>query len=100
GIGVLVFAYASEYFERSPELGRLAGLLVGFAGAMLGLVVTDNLLAIYLFWEATSITSYLLIGIDDRSATARSAALRALLTTSAGGLAMLGGFVLLARETG
>src|SRR5690606_24789117 len=97
---VLVFAYGASYFSDSPELGRLASLLMGFSGAMLGLVVSDNLLAVFLFWEATSVTSYLLIGIDDRSPTARSAALRALLTTGAGGLAMLGGFVLLAQRAG
>jgi multicomponent Na+:H+ antiporter subunit A len=67
---------------------------------MLGLVLADNLLALYLFWELTSITSYLLIGWDDRSANARAAALRALLITAAGGLAMLGGFVLLGHTAG
>ncbi|MEW6152419.1 MAG: hydrogen gas-evolving membrane-bound hydrogenase subunit E [Actinomycetota bacterium] len=100
GIGALIFAYGFAYFGERPDLGRLASLLMGFSGAMLGLVVTDNLLAIFLFWEATSITSYLLIGNDDRSAAARSAALRALLTTGVGGLAMLAGFVLLAQEAG
>jgi multicomponent Na+:H+ antiporter subunit A len=77
-------------------MGRIAGLLVAFAGVMTGLVVSDNLLAIFLFWEATSILSYLLIGLDDRSSAARAAALRALLTTGAGGLAMFAGFVALA----
>jgi multicomponent Na+:H+ antiporter subunit A len=67
---------------------------------MLGLVLADNLLALYLFWELTSITSYLLIGFDDRAAAARAAALRALLITAAGGLAMLGGFVLLGQAAG
>ena len=100
GIGVLVFAYGAAYFHQRQDLGRLTGLLVGFSGAMLGLVVADNLLALFLFWELTSITSYLLIGIEDGSAASRSAALRALLTTGAGGLAMFGGFVLLAQEAG
>jgi multicomponent Na+:H+ antiporter subunit A len=100
GIGSLIFAYARWYFDEGPEVGRLAGLLLAFAGAMVGLVVADNLLALFLFWELTSITSYLLIGFDDRSAKARAAALRALLVTGGGGLAMLGGFVLLAQTTG
>ncbi|MGB3412140.1 MAG: hydrogen gas-evolving membrane-bound hydrogenase subunit E [Microthrixaceae bacterium] len=100
GIGTLVFGYASVYFSEREDLARLGGLLVAFSGAMAGLVVVDNLLALFLFWELTSITSYLLIGTDDRSATARAAALRALVTTGAGGLAMLGGFVILAQQGG
>lgn len=100
GIGVLIFAYSRWYLRDSPELGRFAALLVGFSGAMLGLVVADNLIVVFLFWELTSITSYLLIGFEDRSAAARAAALRALLITAAGGLAMLAGFVLLAQRSG
>ncbi len=100
GIGVLIFAYSRWYVHDGPEVGRFAALLTGFSGAMLGLVVADNLIALYLFWELTSITSYLLIGFEDRSAVARAAALRALLITSAGGLAMLAGFVLLAESAG
>jgi multicomponent Na+:H+ antiporter subunit A len=100
GVGVLIFTYSRFYFHDEPDLGRLAALLVAFAGAMLGLVVADNLLALFLFWELTSITSYLLIGFDDRSAAARASALRALLVTAVGGLAMLAGFVLLAEEGG
>ncbi|HEY8525799.1 MAG TPA: hydrogen gas-evolving membrane-bound hydrogenase subunit E [Acidimicrobiales bacterium] len=101
GIGVLVFAYAWRYFgSPSAALGRLAGLLGLFAGAMFGLVVADNLLVLYVCWELTSITSYLLIGNADRDPEARSAALHALLVTGAGGLAMLGGFVLLGQAAG
>lgn len=100
GVGVLVLAYAAAYLGDRADLGRLGGLLLAFGGSMAGLVVVDDLLAVFLFWEATSFTSYLLIGTEDRSATARAAALRALLTTGAGGLAMLGGFVLLALEGG
>jgi multicomponent Na+:H+ antiporter subunit A len=100
GIGTLIFVYSRWYFGDQPGLGRLASLLTGFAGAMLGLVVTDNLFALFLFWELTSVTSYLLIGFDDRSAAARAAAMRALLVTAAGGLAMFGGFVLLAEGAG
>lgn len=101
GIGVLVFAYAARYLSRTgPAIGRLLGLLALFSGAMVGLVLADNLLVLYGFWELTSITSFLLIGNDHRRADARAAALQALLVTGAGGLAMLGGFLLLGSEAG
>ncbi len=100
GIGVAVFAYARWYLHPGPGTGRLAGLLVFFAGSMLGLVLSDNLLALFLFWELTSVASFLLIGIDDRDASARSAAMQAFLTTGAGSLAMLAGLVLLGQQAG
>ncbi len=100
GIGVLIFVYSRWYFSEQPGLGRFAGTLTAFAGAMLGIVLADNLLVLYVFWELTSITSYLLIGFEDKKGSARAAALQALLVTSAGGLAMLGGFVLLGQAAG
>ncbi|MGI9053302.1 MAG: hydrogen gas-evolving membrane-bound hydrogenase subunit E [Ilumatobacteraceae bacterium] len=98
GIGVLVVAYSGRYFQRLPR--RLLGLLVLFAGAMTGVVVADNLLVLYGFWELTSITSFLLIGDDHRRVEARAAALHALLVTGAGSLAMLAGFILLGQAAG
>ncbi|CAN5785242.1 Na+/H+ antiporter subunit A [soil metagenome] len=100
GIGVLVFVYAWRYFGDKEGLGRFASYLVVFAGSMFGLVTADNLLLLFIFWELTSITSYLLIGFEDRSAIARASALQALLVTGAGGLAMLGGLVLVAQAAG
>jgi multicomponent Na+:H+ antiporter subunit A len=101
GIGVLVYAYAWSYFEDdTPGLGRLAGLLTLFSGAMLGVVLADNLVVLYGFWELTSITSFLLIGNQYRVAAARAAALQAILVTGAGGLAMLLGFVMLGQAAG
>ncbi len=101
GIGVLVYVYASRYLPADGVgVGRLAGLLTLFAGSMLGLVLADDLLVLYGFWELTSITSYLLIGNDHEDRRARAAALQALLVTSTGGLAMLGGFVLLGQAAG
>ena len=101
GIGVLVLLYARQYFDAdAPDLNRAAGLLVLFAGAMVGLVQADHLLVLYTCWELTSITSYLLIGHNHTDAGARAAALHALLVTSAGGLAMFGGFVLLGQHAG
>ena len=99
-VGLGVFLFSSAYFPRRAGLGRLVCLLVLFAGAMTGLVLSDNLLGLFLFWEMTSVTSYLLIGIDDERGPARSAALRALIVTGAGGLAMLAGFVILGQAAG
>ena len=100
GIGVLVFVYAWHYFGSAENVGRAAGLLTLFAGSMLGVVVADNLLMLYVCWELTSVTSYLLIGLHDSEPDARAAALHALLITGMGGLAMLGGFVLLGQAAG
>jgi multicomponent Na+:H+ antiporter subunit A len=101
GIGVLVFGFAAAYLPSTGEgVGRLTGLLVLFSGAMVGLVVSDNLLVLYLFWELTSVTSFLLIGNDHRRAEARAAALQALLVTGAGALAMLAGFLVLGLAAG
>jgi multicomponent Na+:H+ antiporter subunit A len=101
GIGVLVFVYSYGYFSKPRrDLGKFAGSLIAFSGAMLGLVLSDNLLVLFVFWELTSITSYLLIGFEDRKPEAREAALQALLTTGSGGLALLGGIVLVGQAAG
>jgi multicomponent Na+:H+ antiporter subunit A len=101
GIGVVVMLYSSAYFASGGhDVGRLAGVLTLFAGAMLGVVLADDLLVLYTCWELTSVTSYLLIGHDHTEAKARAAALHALLVTVTGGLAMLGGFVLLGQAAG
>jgi len=100
GVGLCVFLYAASYFHRGPEVPRTAAVLVLFAGAMFGLVCADNLFLLFMFWELTSVTSFLLIGTDDTKAGARAAAVHALLVTGAGGLAMLGGFVLVGQAAG
>jgi multicomponent Na+:H+ antiporter subunit A len=101
GVGVLILLYSASYFRPdSHDLGRLAGLLVLFGGAMVTVVQADHLLLLYVGWELTSITSYLLIGHHHGDARARAAALQALLVTGGGGLAMLGGFVILGQQAG
>jgi multicomponent Na+:H+ antiporter subunit A len=100
-VGVAVLGYAAWYFASDArDLGRLAGLLVLFGGSMLGLVQSDHVIGLYIFWELTSITSFLLIGNRHTESRARAAALHALLVTSAGGLALLGGLVVIANEAG
>ncbi|QIX25332.1 Na+/H+ antiporter subunit A [Nocardioides sp. JQ2195] len=96
GIGVLVMAYCAWYFERDdPAVARFSGIFVSFAGAMLGLVVSDDLLLLYVFWELTTVFSYLLIGHDPARRASRLAATQALIVTTFGGLAMLVGVLLL-----
>jgi len=100
-VGVGVLLYAAHYFATTaPDLGRLAGLLVLFGGSMLGLVQADHVLVLYACWELTSVTSFLLIGNRHTESRARAAALHALLVTGAGGLAMLGGLVVMAEAAG
>ncbi|HBG97334.1 MAG TPA: putative monovalent cation/H+ antiporter subunit A [Rhodobacteraceae bacterium] len=100
GIGALVFLYSWAYLGRKPEFGRYTLFLTGFMLSMLGLVLADNLIALFVFWELTTITSYLLIGFNHEQADARRAALQALFVTGAGALAMLAGFILLGFTAG
>ncbi|MFI1463612.1 Na+/H+ antiporter subunit A [Nocardia carnea] len=98
GIGALVLAYCARYFDDDePKLGSFAAWLVAFAGAMFGLVTSDNMLLLFVFWEITTVLSFLLVGHNSDSAAGRRAALQALLVTGAGGLAMLGGIVVLGQ---
>lgn len=102
-IGALVLLYAGAYMRTEQRLGRLCALLLLFLGAMLGVVLSDDLFVLFVFWELTSIASYLLIGFKHDKQEARDAARQALLVTGAGGLALLAGFVLLtiaASQTG
>ena len=94
GVGALIFVYAGGYLRGAAQAGRLYALLSAFMASMLGLVLADNLIALFVFWELTSITSFLLIGWHYREARSREAALQALVITAGGGLALLAGFVL------
>ena len=101
GVGALVLLYCRWYFHDSAAgLGQFAGVLLGFAGAMYGLVLTDDLVMLVMFWELTSILSYLLIGHYRGRAASRRAALQALLVTTLGGLVMFVGVVLLVVDAG
>ena len=99
-VGALVLFYCAEYFHHHDghterRLPSFAAELVAFSGAMFGLVVSDNMLMLYLFWELTTVLSFLLVGHYAERATSRRAATQALLVTTAGGLAMLVGIVIL-----
>jgi multicomponent Na+:H+ antiporter subunit A len=100
GIGALIVLYASRYLEGHPHAGRFYASLFAFMGAMLGVVLSDNVLTLFVFWELTGFTSYLLIGFEHERASARAAALQALIVTGAGGLALLAAAVLLIDTTG
>ena len=101
GVGTLVLIYSARYFHAEEAgLGRFAATFLAFAGAMLGLVVSDVLLLLYVVWELTTVFSYLLIGHDPARQTSRRAALQALLVTTLGGLAMLVGLIMLGQHAG
>jgi len=101
GIGAVVLVYSSAYFSpKAGGLGRFGAVLVAFAGSMLGVVTTDDLILLYVFWELTTVTSYLLIGhYADRKAS-RRAAMQAIVVTTAGGLAMLVGVLIIGQAAG
>ena len=94
-IGVLIFVYADSYLKGSSRRISFFVFLSLFTLSMLGLVFCDNLIGLFVFWELTSLSSYLLIGFKHESSESRASALQALLVTGVGGLAMLAGFVLL-----
>lgn len=100
GIGSFILLYASEYMRGYPQVGRFTLFLVAFMLSMLGLVLSDDLVVLFVFWELTTITSFLLIGYSHEDPTARRSALQGLLVTGAGALAMLAGFVMLGEAAG
>ncbi|GAA3752410.1 Na+/H+ antiporter subunit A [Microbacterium kribbense] len=101
GVGAVVLLYCRWYFAGSLEgVGQFAAVLLGFAGAMYGLVLIDDIVVLVMLWEVTSVLSYLLIGFYHRRGASRRAALQALLVTTIGGLVMLVGVVLLVVAAG
>lgn len=103
GVGVLVFFYANQYFkgdEAKYPLGRFYSYLLLFMSAMLGTVMSDNLMLLFIFWELTGITSFLLIGFLHEKDGSRAGARMALLVTMLTGLCMLVGIVILHHITG
>ena len=99
-VGTLIVLYAADYLAEHPDSGKFQISLFAFMGSMLGLVLADNLMALFVFWELTSFTSYFLIGFEHDRVEARRAALQALLVTGAGGLALLAAGILLSQAGG
>ncbi len=95
GIGTAIFTYAGAYMHHHKHRQRLMAFLMLFMGAMLGLVLADNLLTLFIFWELTSISSFFLIGFNNEEAPSRKSALTALAITGGGGLLMLIGIIAL-----
>jgi multicomponent Na+:H+ antiporter subunit A len=93
-IGALIVIYSSRYFDGHPAAGRFHATLFAFMGSMLGVVLANNMLVLFVFWELTGFTSFLLIGFDHERQEARAAAVQALLVTGTGGMALLAAAVL------
>ena len=100
GIGALIVLYAAYYMPVADRLGRFYALLIAFAGGMLGMVLSENLILMLIFWEITSLTSFLLIAYKHEDSRARVAARMALAVTGAGGLALFAGILLLGHVGG
>jgi len=100
GVGTLVVVYAGGYLKGHPDLGKFYAWLFVFMGSMLGLALADNMLLLFVFWELTSISSYVLIGFEHERETARAAAQQAFLITAGGGLALMAGLLLLGQAGG
>ncbi|HCK81575.1 MAG TPA: monovalent cation/H+ antiporter subunit A, partial [Candidatus Competibacteraceae bacterium] len=100
GIGLLIVLYASYYLSEQDRLGRFYACLLLFMGSMLGIVLAENIIQLLIFWELTSLSSFLLVSYWYRREEARNGARMALTVTGAGGLALLGGFLLLGQIAG
>jgi multicomponent Na+:H+ antiporter subunit A len=99
-IAAAIFIYAGAYLKGEPLLGRFWATMLVFLGSMIAAVTSDNFLSFFIFWELTSVCSYLLIGYHHTSEKSRSAALQALLVTGLGGIALLVGFLILSAHLG
>ncbi len=100
GIGLLIIAYARHYLSRDDNMGEFFTYLLLFQGAMVGIVLSDNILLLLIFWELTSLSSFLLIGYWKHLPEGRQGARMALTVTGMGGLAMIGGMLILGQIAG
>ncbi|WP_333713942.1 monovalent cation/H+ antiporter subunit A [Yoonia sp.] len=100
GIGLLIIAYARQYLSRNDNMGEFLTYLLLFQGAMVGIVLSDNILLLLIFWELTSLSSFLLIGYWKHLPEGRQGARMALTVTGLGGLAMIAGMLILGNIVG
>jgi len=100
GIGLLIIAYARFYLSRDDNMGEFFTYLLLFQGAMVGIVLSDNVLLLLIFWELTSLSSFLLIGYWKHLPEGRQGARMALTVTGMGGLALIGGMLILGQIAG
>ncbi len=100
GIGLLIIAYARQYLSRNDHMGEFFTYLLLFQGAMVGIVLSDNILLLLIFWELTSLSSFLLIGYWKHLPEGRQGARMALAVTGMGGLAMIAGMLMLGQIAG
>ncbi|QOR37861.1 monovalent cation/H+ antiporter subunit A [Billgrantia diversa] len=100
GIGLLILLYAHFYLSPEEPFGRFYAYLILFMASMVGIVMADNLILLWLYWELTSISSFLLIGFWSHQSEARKGARMALTVTGAGGLALLAGLLMLGDMVG
>jgi multicomponent K+:H+ antiporter subunit A len=99
-VGLLIILYARFYLDRADPMGRFFCYLLLFQGSMVGIVLSDNILLLVVFWELTSLTSFLLIGYWYHRPASRTGAVMALVVTGSGGLALMGGMLLLGHIAG
>lgn len=100
GIGLLIISYGRNYLSRDDNMGQFFTYLLLFQGAMVGIVLSDNILLLLVFWELTSLSSFLLIGYWKHLPEGRQGARMALAVTGMGGLAMIGGMLMLGQIAG
>jgi len=99
-IGGLICIFGGAYLAGDRQMPRFFAILMVFMASMIGVILADDIILMFVFWELTSITSFLLIGYKHEDETARKAALQGLLVTGGGGLAMLAGLILTTQITG
>jgi len=100
GIGSFIFIYASSYLKGGLYIDRFYGYLCLFMSAMLGIVLSDNILLLFVFWELTSISSFFLIGFNNHHADSRKSAITALSITGLGGFFLMAGLILMSQIAG
>src|SRR5690606_3826790 len=100
GIGSAIFFYARTYLRGHPYFDRFFGYLLLFMSAMLGVVLSNNILTLFVFWELTSISSFFLIGFNNDNKDSRNSAITALSITGIGGFFLLAALILMGNIAG